>query len=426
VFSVTVQRFQRRVLPLGSLTRKVALLAGSTAAAQGLAVAVAPALTRLYSPADFGELAVYSSLLSMLVVISSLRYHLAIPVPKEDDEAVRIALVAVWTLVAFAALTGIGVSLWNAVSDHPLQFGWLLPISVLAAGTYQVLSFWAIRKQDFTALAGTKFRQGIGQTATQLLLGVLGVGPLGLLTGNVVGQSAGSGRLAGSLLRQLRASRDKATRAAIVQTARRNYRFPLFGLPSSLCIVAALNLPPLLVAAVYGSKVAGLFILGQRMIGIPMRLLGQAIGQTYLGAAAQNSDLASLFRRTVRKLMIVGAPVFLAIGLTAPAAFGWVFGREWAEAGVFIVFLVPMFLMQFIVSPVSQTVHLLGRQHLEFIGSATRLLAVLAVFGAAYHFDWSARVAILGYSLVMAATYGMFLIFYRSILGSVPNGSVDT
>lgn len=68
------------------------VLVGGTTGAQLLAVLAAPLLTRLYTPEDFGLLAVYASLLGLIAVIASLRYELAIPLPTDDTEAAAVAV----------------------------------------------------------------------------------------------------------------------------------------------------------------------------------------------------------------------------------------------------------------------------------------------------------------------------------------------
>ena len=54
--------------------RHVVTLASGTAIAQLLLVLAMPVLTRLYTPADYGTLAVYSSTLTVLLVLASDKY----------------------------------------------------------------------------------------------------------------------------------------------------------------------------------------------------------------------------------------------------------------------------------------------------------------------------------------------------------------
>jgi O-antigen/teichoic acid export membrane protein len=72
----------------------VSVLVGGTAGAQLITVLAAPLLTRLYSPEDFGLVAVCASLLALIGVISSRRYELAIPLPDDDVEEANVAMLS--------------------------------------------------------------------------------------------------------------------------------------------------------------------------------------------------------------------------------------------------------------------------------------------------------------------------------------------
>jgi O-antigen/teichoic acid export membrane protein len=80
------RRIQQRI-PRAGFFRNVAILAGGTAIAQALNVLTAPIITRLYTPNDLGNLSVYISIYSILVVVASWRYETAIPLPKDDETA---------------------------------------------------------------------------------------------------------------------------------------------------------------------------------------------------------------------------------------------------------------------------------------------------------------------------------------------------
>ena len=69
-------------------------------------------------------------------------------------------------------------------------------MGLLGAGSYQALSYWAIRRRAFGRIARTKLSQGVGQVVTQVGLGLAKAGAPGLLIGDVIGRVAGGGGLA--------------------------------------------------------------------------------------------------------------------------------------------------------------------------------------------------------------------------------------
>ena len=181
----------QQVLPNNPFVRGVTVLVGGTAGAQLLTVLAAPLLTRLYSPEDFGMLAVYASLLALISIISSLRYELAIPLPEDDAEAANIAvlsliLVGLSTLLAGFMMLLASQPLANVLGLPGLaRYLWLLPIGVLFGGTYTIFNYWSVRTKRFTTIASTKLRQAVAMIALQLT--AFKLGDIALLYGHVVG-----------------------------------------------------------------------------------------------------------------------------------------------------------------------------------------------------------------------------------------------
>ncbi len=77
-----MMRGLRALLPKGRLGRAVAVLVTGTAFGQLIVLAASPLVTRLYTPADFGVLGVFSAFLGILGIAVTLRYELAIPLPR--------------------------------------------------------------------------------------------------------------------------------------------------------------------------------------------------------------------------------------------------------------------------------------------------------------------------------------------------------
>lgn len=96
-----------------NFVRSISILAGGTAFAQGITVLAAPILTRIYTPSEFGVLGVFAALLGIIVVISSLRYELAIPLPKSDGAAANVLAVSLVCLLAVTVITLIAVALFG-------------------------------------------------------------------------------------------------------------------------------------------------------------------------------------------------------------------------------------------------------------------------------------------------------------------------
>ncbi len=390
------------------------MLAGGTALAQAIGVLSAPVLSRLYTPDDFGVLGVYTSLFSILLAVNSLRYEFAISLPKDDEDAVNLlaltlALVAGTTIVFAIALGLLAdqiVSWTNAPALRP--YLWLLPLGLLGAGFYEALNYWTIRRQQYPRIARTRFTQSIAGSLTPVLLGLLRPGAGGLLIGHVISQGVGSSTLARHAWRDDRTALRRVTLRGMGRMARRYYRFPLLSTGSSLLNSLGLNLPRLLLSLFYGTSVTGWFLFGQRIIALPMALVGASVGQVFLGTIAQLKNdaperLKPFYLKTARRLLLLGLVPSAFLMLTGAPLFAWVFGPEWETAGLYAQILAPMFLVQFVVSSLSQIMIVLERQSVQLVWDFARLVLTVGLLWLASRYD--STLAVLLYSAGMTIAY---------------------
>jgi len=117
--------------------------------------------------------------------------------------------------------------------------------------------------------------------ATQVGAGLTDLKTGGLILGLGVGQATSAVSLVkGSALLSDQA-RDGREWRRLRQLARRYRRFPLVLAPSGVLNVMGLQLPVVLIAYWYGSSVAGWMGLTQRVLSLPVMLVGTAIAQVF-------------------------------------------------------------------------------------------------------------------------------------------------
>jgi len=352
----------QKLLPRSSFARSVTVLVGGTAGAQLLSVIAAPVLARIYTPDDFGLLAVYSGLLLMIGVVASLRYEIAIPLPEEDQEAAHLVLLSVLLVSGMSLLTLVTVlvfqtSIAELVGVPDLaDFLWLLPVGVFLLGIYNVFSYWATRTKQFSLVASTKVQQSLVTLVIQLL--AFQLGGLGLLVGKVLGQGVGIISLAKPAIKlpPFLGIRRRISRSALAATADRYRRFPIFSTWEGLANSAGLQLPPILFAALYGPAAAGLYALAHRILTLPLALVGGAIGQVFYANAAEarrEGRLGALVIQLYSKLAYIGLPPAVMLALTGEDLFAIVFGEQWRAAGQFAQWMTPWLYLQFVSSPIS-------------------------------------------------------------------------
>lgn len=414
----------RGILPGGRFGHAVMVLAGGTALSQFVVLLASPLLTRLYTPDDFGVLAVFAALLGMLGLAVCLRYEIAVPMAEDDATAANLVAVSLLAALLFSLAVGLAVALggttitrWvNAPALDPWL--WLLPVGLFASGCYLSLSHWAIRRRAFGRITRTRITQSLGQATTQLGLGWFGAGPVGLLIGQIIGQSAGVTGLAAMAYRGEHRRFAAIRPGTLARAAARFRRQPLFGTGAALLNGSARLLPALLIAALYGTQVAGWFALSQRVLGAPMRLLGGAVAHAYLGEAPRLApgDAYALYMATTWRLLALGALSLGVIVLAGPQLFAFVFGAAWSETGRYAQFLGLMYLGQLAVSPTSQTLMIMERQDLQLAWDVLRFVALLLIFWAGYALAWSPLQTIAVLSIGMTVCYAALFALTRTVL----------
>lgn len=411
------------ILPKGGFARGVSVLVGGTAGAQLIQVAAAPLLTRLYTPADFGLLAVFAALLSALAVVASLRYELAIPLPEDDRQAAALLQLAMTAVLAAALLSAIPILLWRreiaALLNMPALASslYLLPFGVLTAGCYNVLNFWAIRHKAFIPVAKTKLGQAAAAAGFQLA--GMPLGPVALLIGQIIGHGAGISSLGLRVLRPTWPA-GGASLTEVLRMARRHRRFPLYSTWGALFNTAGMHLPPMLFAAFFSPAAAGIYTLANRVLSVPMQLLGQSIASVFLAGAAQAhraGRLGAAAAHIHRRLAHVGMPPMLVLMFAGPEIFAQVFGADWREAGVFARWMAPWLYLVFVTSPITSLVEVLDRQAAGMVYQAlllgVRAAAILA--GAALG---EVRSAVILFALGSAACWLGNLVWLIRVAGN--------
>jgi len=412
---------------LSASRRGLLTIVGGTALGQLVGLLGAPVLSRIYSPSDFGVFAIVLAMATTIGTVAGSRFELAIPLPERESDAYSLVFLGLTSCVITAGLGTIVVAVaGDRIAGSFAQEGlrpwlWLVPPTAAIMGAYLVLNQLAIRRLRYGAIGRRNVVQSSGMTATQVALGLAHLRPGGMVVGLAAGQLLGATSLAfGSGLRGPAACEGRALKRAR-EVARRYRRFPLLLAPSGLLNVLGMQLPVILLAYFYGTSVAGWMGLTQRVLAVPVTLVGTAIAQVYLAQLAQSrrSDLASaasLFARASRSLLAVGAIVGLVLLVGGPQIFTLVFGQAWETSGKYAQAMSLGLMAQFIGAPLSQTLIVYERQMLQLSWDTARLLLVSTAIVVCFVTGASALAAVWALSLASAIAYLLSWLLSRQVL----------
>ncbi|EGR1071161.1 lipopolysaccharide biosynthesis protein [Vibrio cholerae] len=345
-----------------SFSKNVLTLMTGTGIAQAIPIAIIPILTRMFSPEDFGLLALYAACVSILGVVATGRYEIAIMLPKDDEDARLLLQLSMLVALFFSLLISIPISIWNAQiarflgNEDIAVWLYLVPVSVLFTGIYQALTYWNNRQKKFINTAVSRVNQSLFQGFVQTSLGILQVSG-GLIWGQFIGIVSGSIYL----LKKDRSYKSliKKTKINSIQKQGIKYhKFPTYGVWGALCDAGAVQMPVILLTKFYSNSVTGMFSLTFRVLNMPTSIISSAIAQVLFQKVVEISQtepekLNLYIIKMFLLLFVIYLPAVPILFIWGESLFSIIFGNEWSQAGVYAGYLVIAVAVRFAVSPLS-------------------------------------------------------------------------
>ena len=387
------------------------LLITSSLGCQLLAMAAVPVLTQLYSPADFGTLGVFLALFAPLSAIVGFKYENAIPLPRDDRDAIRLMIASAVIILVFTGVVSLLVFLLGGVVARTFRtplltnYLWILPWAVLFSGCHTTISFWNLRKRQFGSVASSRAAETVGRVVTECSLGLTSWQPFGLLAAQCLSKAYAASVLTLQLPWQM--LREQGFQWPAVWASAKSYRqFPLLAVPSTIVESIAASIPCLLLPILFGPVEAGLFLMAQRLLSWPISLFGHTISQVYYSELSCCDVSAAEKRRLFYRLSVLMATGSAMIGilfLTAPLWCGWILGDRWSSVGTIIAVLTPMLFGHLVVCPFNQVPYAYAKQNLLLHLNLARLILSVLVFTVGWAASLSATSCIFAFSVTVFA-----------------------
>lgn len=404
--------------------KNMAILASGAIIARVIGLGSTPVLTRIYTPEDFGLLAIFMAALAMITPFATLRYSVAIPLFKKDGIAINLVLASLLILLTVTFLTTLFLGFFSSVVfdffslNKLLSYWWLLPVAVLGSGLYEILKSWSVRQKDFKSLAKTDVYVTASGAIIKIGLGLLGFKPLGLLIGAVFTNIIGAAPLAMKTYRSIKRNMRYVNKTRMKFLLMRYIEYPKYRLPSQFILVLSVQTPLFVLASLFGTGTVGQFSLALMALSVPISLLGNTTGQAYYAEVAKigrknPEKILEISKDVVKKLFLFSLIPFLVLLFAAPWLFGIVFGEMWYEAGEYARLLSVYMLAAFISAPLVNVLSVFENQLLFLKLNLIRLGLLVGTFLFTWLMHFSPTETILLYSIVMSIhfTYVNYTIF---------------
>jgi O-antigen/teichoic acid export membrane protein len=343
-----------------------------TSIAQAIPIVASPLMTRLFSPQDYGLLAIYMSVVGLVAIAATGTYTHAIMLAEKDEDALNIMALCAVITSTLSIITFLVVLLFRYQISHLLQSDaiayWLLliPISIFLSGIYQALNYWMNRKRAYRRLAVNRVAQTSIATSSQLVLGFFKFGAGGLISTYICSSGIGASLLGWQFWKEDRNKLQAISRHKMKEQGSLYRRFPLYSLPTDFINVATNQVPILLLTVFVGVGGVGLYNLSQRVLGLPAGLVASSISDVFRQRAssdyAKHGNCRDIYVKTFKTLFLLAIIPFTILFIIAPPLFAFVFGEKWREAGEYIRVMLPMIFLGFTSSPLSYVYYIAGKQ----------------------------------------------------------------
>lgn len=375
----------KKLKPKSEFTRNVLTLMTGTTIAQAIPIAISPILTRIYTPEDFGIFALYISISGILASFSTGRYEMAMMLPKKESEAYNLVMLSLLISVVISLICLIIVVVFNSEITNLLQNDkistWLyfIPLTIILTGAYQSLYYWNNRFKHYKRLSNGKIIQSSSMTLTNLSLGYLIIGPIGLVLGNIFGQLVSVFYFVKNFLTSI--SSYEFDFSKIKKTAIRYKKFPKFDALAVVLNMSAHHSIHIFFNMFFGAISSGYYYLVQKIFGVPLLLIASSVQDVFKERITsiynKGGNTREFFMKTFWKLTLLSILPTILIYLFAIDFFVFFFGDQWEPAGLYVQILTPVFFFRFISFPLSFMFYVTENMHIDVIGQFVLLVLVV-------------------------------------------------
>lgn len=406
----------------------MAALALGSGSAKLIGIASTVLLTRLYGPEDYAVLAIYSALVNITAPMLSLRYALAVPLPRTSTLAANIFAASLFLVLAIGVLLGLVIWAWGPQLLSLMSMEALIPwrglviVGGVAVALYDLLGMWATRQHAFPALAKTQVLQSLAGESLKLILGLFNLRHMGLIIGQIVSQSGGVGTLSFRFRQDyLQLRRHISVRRATL-ALRHFSSFPIYRLPSQILLIGSAQAPVVLSAVYFGKEETGQLALAFTALAVPTTLMADSTGRAYFASISklgrrQPKAIRELTLSILRRVFLLSLPPTLIIGLGGQKIFSLAFGERWGQAGQFSSALAVLMVAQFMNrATVSYMMSVFGGERQVLYLNVQRVILTVGCFWIGHIAGLGMLTTLFTYAVVLSIHYliGISLAFSKA------------
>ncbi|MCB8964139.1 MAG: oligosaccharide flippase family protein [Bacteroidales bacterium] len=357
-----MRNFLGQFFSSSSFVKNSMILSIGTAISQAIPVIFAPLLSRLFSPDEFGLLALVQSVTVIINVIATGKYESVILISKNKRDAAHLVMVSLLLSFIFSVLC-IVIFLFfsNSIAtmlNQPRLVHWIFicPVISFLISVYQCYNEWCVKFSLFKQLSFNKIINTSSLTISNLTIGITSISSGGLVIGEFLGRFFTA---VISMWNVLRFNSKYFKSVSVLRLKKMFFQYkqcPLFIMPAQLLNTVASQFAILILGFYFGEAKLGLYSMTNMVLAVPVSVLSLAIRDVFRQRAndefLNKGNAKDLYVKTVKVLSVFSFLMFGLFVLFLPDIFSFVLGDEWREAGVYAQILSPTVMISFVAESV--------------------------------------------------------------------------
>lgn len=388
---------------LKEFDQNIAKLFSGTAIAQLISFISLPIIAKQYGPSEYGIYGGFVAATSILGILSTGKYELAIVISNKRSEvealinlSFHINFIICFLIAVLVVTLPMHTLNWLFGIDTNNRLIFLIiPLLTYLIGTFQVLNYSLVREKKFTTLSINKILRSSLFGLFAITMGFF------LQKAQNIAIALTVSYLLSNIFLRIKVREYYVNTNTLLNTewigiiknvSKKYYNFPLYTLPSEFMNVVCTQLPVFVFLLAFSTTESGYFSFILMTLNIPISLLANAVLDVFKEKAARDyretGSCRNAYLETLKKMIILSILPFVTIFLIGDDLIRLLFGSQWIGAIEFLDIMLVMFFFKFISSPLTYIFFIVERQKEDFFWHVYILLTnILVLYVGAFMFE---------------------------------------
>jgi len=387
-------RMKERIRSLfkSEFAKNVLTLMTGTLVGQLVSLAMAPIITRLFTPDDFTTLEQFTMITTVAIVIVTGKYEFAIMQANTREEARRVLLlvtkVALYSCSALLILSFFLSDFVAGYYNNPVlgKWLWLMPITLFATAVFTSINYWFTKQKKYKVVASSKVWFSVASEPLKIGTGFLKSGGGGLLWSTLVGNLLATAIIVKQFFNDEPKGFRRDEDTNLMAVAKEYKEYPLYSIWGSILNRLAQWAHIGVFSHYYGVLAIGYMALCRRIFLNPLNIFSNSFSQVFFQKISVITDpkkLQHFYHQNVLRFLAFSSILVVGVYLLPDNTMGFLFGEEWKDTLKYLRLLSWWYALNFVTSCLSFMIHRLRMQRVGLFLDAIHFVFVYgAIIGA--------------------------------------------